>query len=208
MLFWLTLILIWLPTTLLFPTRVIGKKNLLTGKCIWACNHQTNFDVLVLGTKTFKRIYSLGKAELFKNKLVGGYLKHLGCISVHRGQADITAVKQCLKVLKEKQKPLLIFPTGTRTSSAEEVKNLKNGVAMFALKTNSPIVPIVLVRKTKLFRFNRLVIGEPIDISKYSGQKPSEELYAQINAELSNEMVKLIETNSYQKKQKIKKAGI
>lgn len=201
MIFWLTLIIIWLPITLLFPTKVIGKKNLIKGKCIWACNHQSNVDVMILGTKAFKRIYTLGKAELFKNKFMGGYLKHLGCICVHRGKADITAVKECMRVLKEKQKPLLIFPTGTRTSSSEEVQNLKNGVAMFALKTQSPIVPIVLVRKPKLFRPNRLVIGEPIDITKYLGQKATEDTYRQISEELSQKMIALVEANKYKEKQ-------
>lgn len=205
MLFWISLFLLWLPITIFFPTKLIGKKNLIKDKCIWACNHQTNFDIMVIGTKFFTRIYALGKAELFKNKLVGGYLKRIGCVKVRRGQADLEAIKSCLRILKDKQKPLVIFPTGTRTSTPDEVQNLKNGVAMFALKANCPIVPIVLVRKPSLFRRNRLVVGEPIDIARYSNLKADKDVYNKINDELSQKMEQLIKDNSYKNKVKTKK---
>ena len=201
MIYWISMIIFWIGM-LFFPTRVIGKKNLNKGKCIWAANHTTNLDVLIIGTKAFTRFYALGKAELFKHKLMGGYLKRLGCIKVKRGQADIEAIKQCLRILKDKQKPLLIFPSGTRESSAEEVQNLKNGVAMFALKANCPIIPIVLVRKPMFLRPNRLVIGEPIDISQYQGQKQSKEIYDEINAKLTKSMEDMIATYGYKKKEK------
>lgn len=194
--------LFWIYITLFYPTRVIGKKNLNTKKCIWAANHTSNLDVLVIGTRVFKRFYALAKAELFKNKIFGGYLKHIGAIKVQRGASDITAVKQTLRVLKDKDKPVLIFPTGTRESSPEEVQDLKNGVAMFALKANAPILPMVLVRKPRFWRPNRLVIGEPIDISKYAGQKPSKEIFDEINSELTKKMEELIEKYGYKKKEK------
>ena len=200
MVYWISMILYWIYCTLLFPTKVIGKKNMNRGKCIWACNHTTNNDFLILGTKHFCRFYGLGKAELFKNKLLGWYLKQIGTIPVHRGTSDITAVKQCLKVLKEKQKPLLIFPTGTRESSAEEVQDLKNGVAMFALKANCPIIPMVFVRKPRIFRPNRFIVGEPIDVSIYQGQKAGKEIYDEINDKITKSMEEMIEKYSYKKK--------
>lgn len=200
--FWLTLIIIWLPITLLFPTKVIGRKNLIKGKSIWACTHQSNADIMIIATKTFTRIYALGKAELFKNKLVGGYLKKLGCVSVKRGQADIEAVKGVLRILKDKQKPVVIFPTGTRTSTPDEVENLKNGVVMFALKSQAPIVPMVLVRKAKIFRRNRLVIGEPIDITPYLDRVKDKSVYAEINQVLSLRLEGLVQQYGYKKKSK------
>lgn len=197
MLFWFTLLLIWLPITICFPTKIIGKKNLIKGKSIYACNHQTNADIMIVATKCFNRMYSLGKSELAKNKLVSGYLKGIGCIFVKRGQADINAVKTTLRVLKDKQKPIVIFPTGTRTSAPDEVENLKNGVVMFALKAQAPIVPMVLVRKAKLFRRNRLVIGEPIDITPYLERQKDKQVYSEINDLLSKKMEELIKKHEY-----------
>lgn len=193
MMFWITMILIWPFFTIFFPTKVIGRKNLEKGKVIWACNHQSNWDIWVIGTRIFKRFYVLGKKELFKNKIVGGFLKKIGAIPVDRGKPDIEAVKASFRVLKDKQKPLLIFPTGTRTSSPDEVQNLKNGVSMFATKTDSLIVPIVLVRKPKLFRRNRMVIGESINPNDY-------ENYEQINNQLTKQMEEMLEKYSYKSK--------
>ncbi len=197
--------LFWIYVTLFYPTKIINKKNLVTKKAIWASNHTSNLDVLVLGTRVFKRFYALAKAELFKNKLFGGYLKSIGAIKVQRGTSDINAVKTCLRVLKEKDKPILIFPTGTRNSSPEEVQDLKNGVAMFALKANAPIVPIVLVRKPKLWRRNRVVIGEPIDVSKYQGQKLTKEIFDEINDQITASMEAMINKYGYKNKTKKRK---
>jgi 1-acyl-sn-glycerol-3-phosphate acyltransferase len=123
-------------------------------------------------------------------------------VAVHRGQADLTAVKSCLRILKDKQKPLLIFPTGTRTSTPDEVENLKNGVAMFALKSQCQIVPMVLVRKPIIFRRNRLVVGEPIDITPFLDRKGDKNVYAEINAILSARMEDMLNKYSYKKKAK------
>lgn len=207
MMYWLSMILFWIYVTLFYPTRIIGKKNLVKTKAIWAANHTSNMDVLVIGTRIFKRFYALAKQELFKNKVFGAYLKSIGAISVNRGRADIESVKNTLRILKDKNKPVLIFPTGTRESTPEEVQDLKNGVAMFALKANAPIVPIVVVRKPKFWRFNRVVIGEPIDVSKYQGQKASKEVYDAINSELTSKMEELLEKYSYKRdKKKLLKA--
>lgn len=200
MLFWFTLLLIWLPITILFPTRVIGRKNLIKGKSVWACNHQSNADIMIIATRAFMRMYCLGKAELNKNKLVGGYLKGIGCVFVKRGQADLNAVKECLRILKDKKKPLVIFPSGTRTSTPDEVENLKNGVVMFALKAQAPIVPMAMVRKAKIFRRNRLVIGEPIDITPYLSRQKDKAVYDEINNILSHRIEQLIAQHSYKSK--------
>ena len=76
---------------------------------------------------------------------------------------------------------------------------------MFSLKSDANIVPMVLVRKPKLFRRNRLVIGEPIDISKYADRKNDKSVYEEINKELSEKMEELIQKYGYKKKQKNKK---
>ena len=203
MLFWIVLLLIWLPITIAFPTKIIGKKNLIKGKSIWACNHQSNADIMIIATKCFTRIYALGKSELAKNKLTSSFLKGIGCVFVKRGQADLDAVKSTLRILKQKQKPVVIFPTGTRTSSPDEVENLKNGVVMFALKSKSPIVPMVLVRKPKFFRRNRLIIGKPIDVTPYLDRQKDKTIYTEINNLITVSMEDMIKKYSYKKNKRV-----
>ena len=192
--FWFILSLLFLPMTIFYPTKVIGKKNRIKEKCIIACNHQTLLDVPILAVKYNKRIYALSKKELFKNKFVSWFLRKIGAIPVDRNGADIDAIKSVLNVLNKKNKPILIFPSGTRKSSPEEVEGLKNSVAMFALKTDSPIVPVVFVKKPKMFRRNKLIIGEPLNIDEYKGKK-GKEVYQEISEKLSLEMKRLIKEN-------------
>lgn len=195
MLFYIVLFLIYLPVKIFLPTIVKGRKNLPKGKAIYACNHQTNLDIAVIACGCYKRLYALGKAELYKNKLATWFLNGIGCIKINRGKADITAVKNVLTVLTKKQKPIVIFPTGTRNSSPEEVQDIKNGVAMFSVKAQAPIVPMVLLKKPCLFRLNKLVIGEPLDLSKYDGRPVCKELYDEISNDLMLAMEKLLMDN-------------
>lgn len=207
MLFYIVLAIIFIPIKLLFPTIVKGRKNLPKGKAIYASNHQTNFDIMVLACGLYRRIYALGKAELFKNKFISWFLRGIGCVKINRGTADIEAVKNVYTILKKKQKPIVIFPTGTRNSSPDEVQDIKNGVAMFSVKTQSPIVPMVLIKKPVPFRINKLVIGKPLDLSKYEGMPANKELYAQISQDLSSAMEQLIEQNTKKKKREAKQNG-
>lgn len=207
MLFYIVLAIIFIPIKLLFPTIVKGRKNLPKGKAIYASNHQTNFDIMVLACGLYRRIYALGKAELFKNKFISWFLRGIGCVKINRGTADIEAVKNVYTILKKKQKPIVIFPTGTRNSSPDEVQDIKNGVAMFSVKTQSPIVPMVLIKKPVPFRINKLVIGKPLDLSKYEGMPANKELYAQISQDLSSAMEQLIEQNTKKKKKEAKQNG-
>lgn len=200
MLFWLVVIVIFIPIKLFFPTKTIGKKNLPKGKAIYACNHQSNVDIMILACGIRKKLYALGKAELFKSKISAWFFRNIGCIKVERGKPDIEAVKKTLNILNKKDKPMVIFPTGTRHSSQDEINELKNGVAMFSIKTHAPIIPMVIVKKPKIFRFNKLVIGEPLDLSKYEGRKADKELYTEISQDLQIAMDKLIEDNLKKKK--------
>ncbi len=50
----------------------------------------------------------------------------------------------------------------------------KAGVATFALKTKSPVVPMMYYKKTGIFKRNKLVVGEPFWLDEFYAQKPSE----------------------------------
>ena len=116
----------------------------------------------------------MAKTELFKNKLFGWILKKLGAYPVNRGGNDIQAVKNTLGYLKD-NKQLVIFPEGTRVKENESV-DLKNGVSMFALKTNCCVVPMIFRKTTKIFKFNTLLIGKPFKFSEMEEFKDVKEI--------------------------------
>ena len=122
----------------------------------------SNLDPVMMDI-TFKKKYRfLAKKELFKNKLLGASLKSFGAVPVDRSQADTKAIKEILRLLNKK-KNVCIFPQGTRCKTPRvEEGSAKEGVAMFAIRTNTPIVPMMYDKKIKPFRLTRLYIGEPI----------------------------------------------
>lgn len=164
-------ILLALPIRILFPTKIIGKKNIPKGACILASNHTSNMDAVIFAVKTWEKKYYLAKKELFKNKIFGFFIKKLGAIKIDRQSNDVTAIKNCLKVLKNNKK-LFIFPEGTRVNNENmELGQVKHGVSMFAIKAKVPVVPIFIMRKPKIFRRNKIFIGKPFTLEDFYDKK-------------------------------------
>lgn len=166
MFYYIALIVILLPMLIFFPTRIKGRKNVPNkGKMILVANHQTNFDALIVGTRLInRRFWFMAKSELFTNKFKSAFYRGLDMYPVNRKHNDIKAIKTTLRLLNN-NKALCIFPEGTRLQ-ADEVGEVKNGVALFALKTNSPIVPSIFVKKPRFFRINTYIIGKPFVLNE------------------------------------------
>lgn len=160
---------------LFFPTKFIGKKNIPDGACIIASNHTSNMDVVNLAAHTWEKKYYLAKKELFKNEFTSFFMKVFGAIKIDRQGNDVNAIKESLRVLKDNKK-LVIFPEGTRHNNENmELGEVKQGVAMFAIKAKVKIVPMFIVKKPKIFRRNKVVIGEPFELDEFYGRKLSTE---------------------------------
>lgn len=207
MIFYLTVIILVIPLFLIYPTRVRGRRNVpRKGRMIFCCNHQSNIDVPLVAVKLIRRRFNyMAKESLFKNKVIGWYLKKLGGYPINRATTDLSAIKRTLGLLKD-EKAVCIFPEGARLKT-EDQGDLQDGAIIFALKTNSPIVPACIIKKPKPFIFNKMVIGEAFNLSEmeeFKGKKLSPELIAKGKEILKEKMFGLFEKNS-KKPRKIKK---
>lgn len=181
--------LLWLPLTIMHPTKIYGKKNLPDGKAILSCNHRSNWDIVLYLLHTKKKIKILAKKELFKNKLFGAILRWLGGIEIDREANDINAIKACMKCLKE-DKHLFIFPEGTRLKDESMILGeIKSGMALIAIKTKTPIVPIWIEKKPRLFRRSVYRIGKPFELSDFYGVKLDEETLEKANQVVREKML-------------------
>ena len=199
MIFWICFWIIFLPVVVIFPIKRIGKKNLkeLKGKnFIVACNHMSNMDAIMLDIKFFKKFRYLAKKELFEKKATGAFMRALGAVSVDRKQADPKAIKEIFRLIGDNKK-IAIFPQGTRAKTVNiEDGSAKEGVAMFAIRTNTPVVPMMYDRKIKPFRRTRLIIGAPIypDETKKKDKEYLSEFANHIIAEM-NGLIPQIKNN-------------
>lgn len=199
--------LVWLPLRLLTPTRVIGRENLPKGKAILACNHQSNWDPVLIFSYRWDRPYVLAKHTLFKNKFTSAVMRSYGGIPVNREEVSIATIKEVMKALNN-DKHLLIFPQGTRMSDMDG-DSVKNGLAMFALKTKSPIVPMWFVGKPGIFRINKLLIGKPFELTEFYGQKATKEILDKASEVVGQKMLELRDNyEASKKKKKAKKVKI
>ncbi|MBR4271011.1 MAG: 1-acyl-sn-glycerol-3-phosphate acyltransferase [Clostridia bacterium] len=203
-LYWFYWTLTYLPLRLIYPTWVVNKKNFRKkGKVIFAVNHTSALDPFIFKSHQHNYSYVMAKDSLWKsNKFVRHIMDVVGAIPVNREEVAVSTIKEVLGVLNSNQ-PLLIFPEGTRKSSLEDTKALKNGMSMFAAKTNAIIVPAVFLRKPRPFVPNKIIVGEPIDISEFmENGKISKEKYELISDKVLDEMHKLQETKKKRKQKR------
>jgi 1-acyl-sn-glycerol-3-phosphate acyltransferase len=114
------------------------------GPVIIAANHASNLDAVVLGSflipRIGRRFQWLGKKELFEWPVVGYLARHGGVHPVDRDSADVDAFRLAKRILDEGH-VLFVFPEGTRSADGG-LQRARDGVAVLALRTGAPIVPV------------------------------------------------------------------
>ncbi len=114
------------------------------GPIIVAANHASNLDPVVLGSHLLprlgRRLQWLGKRELFDWPIVGWMARHGGVHAVDRSTADVEAYRLAKRILDQGH-ALFVFPEGTRSRDGA-LQPARDGVAVLALRTGAPIVPV------------------------------------------------------------------
>lgn len=169
---------------LFFPCKVIGGENVPEhGGVILAGNHISVADSFFTPLHIKRRVTFLAKSEYFTEKGFKGAFKRvfftgLGQVPIDRGGASAAhdALQTGVRLLRE-GKALGIYPEGTRSPDGRLYKG-KTGVARMALEAGVPVVPVVMVGTdkvnpigSKMWRPRRiqLIIGRPMDFSRYEG---------------------------------------
>ena len=105
--------------------NISGKENIISNeKFFIACSHQSMFETFFLQTIFNSPIFIL-KKELLKIPIFGLYLKKIGSISIDRNKTtkeNIGFFDKILNSVKNSNRPLLIFPQGTRVLPNERPK--------------------------------------------------------------------------------------
>lgn len=187
--YWLLKVVTWLPVRILFPMRVKNRKNFIKGKSIVIGNHQSNADPILIWTLFWRPMNYMAKKELFNKKPIAWFMKKMNCIPVDRTKVDLSSIKTGLRVLND-NKTLVIFPEGTRKEDSF-ADGIKDGTAMFAVKTGAPIVPMYFVKKPRMFHFNTLVIGDPIYLSEEGLADKSKENIHRVSMMIEEKMIEM-----------------
>ena len=158
---------------IIYRVRVNGIENFKDDKpIIISANHTHIFDPVILATLTKKQIFFLSKKEIFEKKLSAKFFTKLGVIPIDRENTDLKAIKSCFRVIRSGN-ILGIFPEGTRVKTID-IKNMKKGIALIALKNKVNILPIHIEGTYKIFSKITVDIYPMIEISNFENMEDSE----------------------------------
>ena len=109
------------------------------GAVLLCINHPNNFiDSLLVAGALERKVHYLATAALFRNSLVGRFLRACGAIPVYRRQDDpdkmdrnLDAFEACFRAFRE-GRLVAIYPEGT-THAEARVQRIKTGAARLAL---------------------------------------------------------------------------
>ncbi|QUH01246.1 1-acyl-sn-glycerol-3-phosphate acyltransferase [Saccharopolyspora erythraea] len=185
MLYWVMKHILLGPLMKLFCRPVIeGVQNVPpTGGAILVSNHLAVADSFYMPLMMPRRVTFLAKREYFTGKGVKGKLKKyffsgVGQVPIDRssGAAAQAALDTGVRLLGE-GKLLGVYPEGTRSPDGRLYKG-KTGVARMALEAAVPVIPIAMFGTDKVNPIGskmwrpykvRIVVGEPLDFSRYEG---------------------------------------
>ncbi|HUD20787.1 MAG TPA: lysophospholipid acyltransferase family protein [Candidatus Saccharimonadales bacterium] len=127
------------------PLRVRGEVS-RSGAFLLVCNHLSEADPPVLQVACERHIRFMAKTALFRVPLLGWYLRSIGCFPVNQSEADLSAIRRAIELLKQGE-VVGIFPEGKVNRTDEPLLPLTKGAAFIAHQARVPIV-VCAVRGT------------------------------------------------------------
>ena len=123
-----------------------GKENIIDGKKYFiAASHQSMFETFYLQTVFNSPVFIL-KKELLRIPIFGWYLNKIGSISINRNKVsrdNIGFFEDILKTVERSDRPLIIFPQGTRVLPNER-PSFKKGATRIYQTLNIPCQPVAI----------------------------------------------------------------
>ena len=135
-----------LKLTLSVKIIVKGKENIIKNKKYFiAASHQSMFETFYLQTIFNSPVFIL-KKELLQIPIFGWYLKKIGSISISRNKTtkdNLSFFEHISKIISQSNRPLIIFPQGTRVLPEERIP-FKKGASRIYEELNISCLPVAI----------------------------------------------------------------
>lgn len=128
----------------------------LTRPCVIVANHQSNFDLFVLGSVVPRRTVTIGKTSLRWIPIFGQIYWLAGNVLIERGNAAKAkaAMLKTTDTLQHKNTSIWVFAEGTR-NLGKGLLPFKKGAFQMAIAAGVPIVPICCSSYKRTMQLNR-----------------------------------------------------
>lgn len=170
-----------------FRYRVVGTAP-PTGGFIVAANHASYLDIPLLGCGIRRRVWYLGRSDLFPVPGLKAICQWLGWIPLRSGRLDRDAFGKAISLIKG-GKIVVIFPEGSRSLDGR-LQTPKPGIGVIVERTGCPVVPAylkgtydVLPSGTMWPRFRPVTVfyGDPITFSRNGESKEAKQFYQEVS---------------------------
>lgn len=189
-----------------FRPWVTGEENIpRKGAVILASNHLSFIDSVFLPLMVERRVTFLAKSDYYtatgiKGWLIKNFLKAAGMLPIDRsgGKASEASLNTGLGVIRRGEM-LGIYPEGTRSPDGKLYRG-RTGVARMVLEGGVPVVPVAMIDTEKVMPIGRrlpkvrrigIVIGEPLDFSRFEGMESDRFILRSITDEIMYELSQL-----------------
>ncbi len=191
---------------LLFRPWVKGMDNIpATGPAVLVSNHLSFSDSIFLPLAVPRPVVFLAKSEYFtgkgiKGKLTAAFFRLTNQLPMDRsgGAASATSLSAGEEVLRSGSL-LGIYPEGTRSPDGKLYRG-KTGVAKLILATGVPVIPVAMIGTDKVQPIGRripnirrigIIVGEPMDFSRYKGLGDDRFVQRSVTDEIMYELMRL-----------------
>ena len=132
----------------------------LTSPCVIVVNHQSNFDLFMLGSVVPRRTVTIGKTSLRWVPIFGQIYWLAGNVLIDRGDATKAkaAMVKTTDALQHQDTSIWVFVEGTR-NLGKGLLPFKKGAFQMAIAAGVPIVPICCSNYKRTMRLNRWRTG-------------------------------------------------
>lgn len=184
-----------LPGLLAFrPKRIYETpqaRKKLRGGALLIANHVGFTDpVYLMLTIWYRRHHFICIEDFFRSKARWLFV-HFLCIPIDRENFSMDSFREITGHLQAGE-IVSMFPEGHVNDTPDgAVSSFKSGMVLMAMRSGVPIVPIYVRKPNHWYERLVVVIGEPVDITKQYGSRPSFAQVEELAALLHNKEIEL-----------------
>ncbi|MCC6444738.1 MAG: 1-acyl-sn-glycerol-3-phosphate acyltransferase [Armatimonadetes bacterium] len=160
--------------------RAEGREHVpATGGVLFTPNHISDSDPLAVFWACPRPAWFMAKEELFSIPALGPFIRLFRAFPVKRDSADRTALRRAEEILGAGE-CLVVFPEG-RISETGAIQPIQPGVALIALRTGVPVVPVAVRGTNRVLPYGRLLprrggrvtvtFGTPLSFADLKGKR-------------------------------------
>jgi 1-acyl-sn-glycerol-3-phosphate acyltransferase len=185
----------------IWRATVTGRLKVADGQgAVIVSNHRSSFDpCFVQMVSNQRKVHWMVAAEYFSQPVMGTGLRITEAIPVGRRGIDTAATKQTMRYAAAGEL-VGMFPEGRINATDDILQSGRPGAVLVALTAGVPIIPCYIqgspqaesvfanfVTRSRV----RLTIGNPIDLSQYTGRGRDAKLLKQLTYEVMKEIARL-----------------